>query len=238
MTSRQRAFISHVSEEASVALELKEDLNRDFLGLLNIFVSSDIESIAAGDNWLNAVEEALRESAVLLMLCSPVSIRRPWINFEAGAAWALRIPIVPICHADLTPHDLPMPLSLRQGISIGDADALRRLYARLSDVLSCEVPETQFEDMAGRLSTVPMTATVDRTREMRSLQDDRGIWRRLHESLSHPDYVWRSLEWAAAEAGVSEDVAADLLRANDQVRFSKAKSGKTIVGLKSRVAQR
>lgn len=238
MTTHQRAFISHVSEESAVALALKEDLKGDFLGLLDIFVSSDIDSIAAGDNWVDSVEKALRQSAVLLMLCSPVSIRRPWINFEAGAAWVLGVPIVPICHADLTPHDLPMPLSLRQGISIGDASGLRRLYGRLSEILMSEVPRTNFEDMARRLSTVPVPADADRSREMRALEDDRGIWRRLHQALSHPDHTWRSLEWAATEAGVSQEVAADLLRANDQVRFSRGRGGAMIVGLKSRVGER
>lgn len=58
--SKMRAFISHISEEAKVAAGLKEALDRDFLGILDVFVSSDGESIAAGEDWLRSIDEALR----------------------------------------------------------------------------------------------------------------------------------------------------------------------------------
>ena len=82
----KRAFISHITEEAGVAAKLKAALARDFLQMLDVFVSSDGESISAGDDWLKSIDNALQQSALMLILCSPSSIRRPWINFEAGAA--------------------------------------------------------------------------------------------------------------------------------------------------------
>jgi hypothetical protein len=82
----ERAFISHISEEAAVAARLKSVLVRDFRDPFDVFMSADTESIAAGEDWLRAVEKALRECAIVMILCSPESIRRPWINFEAGAA--------------------------------------------------------------------------------------------------------------------------------------------------------
>ena len=90
MTSR--IFISHISEEAGVADRLKATLTKDFLGLIEVFVSSDTESISAGDEWLMSVSRALSQSVVFIVLCSPDSILRPWINFEAGAAWVRDIP--------------------------------------------------------------------------------------------------------------------------------------------------
>jgi len=92
-------FVSHVGEEAAVAARLKAALSRDFLGLVDVFVSSDADSIAAGEDWLRSIEQALQESSLLVILCSPTSITRPWVNFEAGAAWMRRIPLVPLCHA-------------------------------------------------------------------------------------------------------------------------------------------
>ena len=100
-----RAFVSHVSEEAHVAARLKTALGRDFLGLLDVFVSSDAESIAAGEEWLRSIESALQEASLLVVLCSPASIVRPWINFEAGAAWMRQIPLVPLCHGGLVQID-------------------------------------------------------------------------------------------------------------------------------------
>ncbi|PYV95030.1 MAG: toll/interleukin-1 receptor domain-containing protein, partial [Acidobacteria bacterium] len=92
----KRAFISHITEEAGVAAKLKAALARDFLQMLDVFVSSDGESISAGDDWLKSIDNALQQSALMLILCSPSSIRRPWINFEAGAAWMRRIPLIPL----------------------------------------------------------------------------------------------------------------------------------------------
>jgi len=43
------------------------------------------------------------------------------------------------------------------------------------------------------------------------------------------------LDRLAAESALSDDVAADFLRADPDVRFSKGKSGEVIVGLRSRV---
>src|ERR1700722_15407363 len=102
---KKRLFISHISEERSIAEQLKTALVRDFLGLLDVFVSSDTESIAAGAEWLRSIEKALHDCAVFVVLCSPESVRRPWINFEAGAAWMRDIPLIPVCHAGLLPHD-------------------------------------------------------------------------------------------------------------------------------------
>jgi hypothetical protein len=58
---------------------------------------------------------------------------------------------------------------------------------------------------------------------------------RLNEALNHPSAKWRSLARVAAEAGVSEEIAADRLRADPRVRFSNNEKGKIIVGLRDRV---
>jgi hypothetical protein len=230
----KRAFVSHVSEEVAVASRLKTALARDFLGLLDVFVSSDAESIAAGEDWLRSIEKALEQSDLLLILCSPESIKRPWINFEAGAAWMRKIPLVPLCHGGLTPQDLPMPLLLRQGIVLGEAAGLGRLYARVADILKCKVPVRSFEGLAKELYAESEAAPASVSASS-ALRNERAIRKRLSEALQNQRFKWRSLERVATEAGISKDTAADLLRADDQVRFSKGKSGEVIVGLRSRV---
>jgi hypothetical protein len=42
-------FISHITEEANVAAKLKLMMADDFLHQFKVFLSSDTESIAAGD---------------------------------------------------------------------------------------------------------------------------------------------------------------------------------------------
>ena len=229
-----RAFISHISEDKETAGRIKDALTRDFLGLIDIFLSSDTQSIAAGEAWLASIEQALRESAVLMVLCSPESVRRPWINFEAGAAWMRSIPLIPICHAGLQPRDLPMPLSLRQGIAINDREGLQRLYGRIADVLSCHRPAVDFGSIAIELSGNAVAQQPHRP-ALSELGADRAIRQRLEQALNHPEYEWRSLESVAIEAGISEEQAGDFLRSDERVRFSIGKSGNRIVGLVSRV---
>jgi hypothetical protein len=66
----KRLFISHISEERETAECIKAALSRDFLGLMNVFVSSDTESIAAGEDWLRSVETALRDCVILVCAVS------------------------------------------------------------------------------------------------------------------------------------------------------------------------
>jgi TIR domain-containing protein len=233
---RKRLFISHISDEGSTAARIKEALDKDFLGLLDVFVSSDTESIAAGEEWLGSIEVALKSCAIFVVLCSPESIRRPWINFEAGAAWMLKIPIIPVCHLGLLPRDLRMPLSLRQGTALDDPEGLQRFYDRVSKELECRIPARNFRDLAIELASKDSKGNASNSEpSKKELRGDRAAQERLLESLSSPKFRWRSLERVAAEAGLSEEKTADLLRADPKVRFGKGKSSRIIVGLRSRV---
>jgi len=146
-----------------------------------------------------------------------------------------KIPVIPICHAGLEVRDLPMPLSLRQGIAIDDPPGLERLYSRIAAVLSCSRPATSFDALAGELTGSTGGEQGRNHQALEQLDADRAIRHRLEQALNHPDYKWRSIESVAAEAGISEERAADLLRADDRVRFSVGKSGKRIVGWTSRI---
>lgn len=231
MPSSKSVFISHISDDEAVAEWVKRTLLRDFLQLFDVFVSSDTESIDAGTEWFRSVHDALVRSDVLITLCSPASVSRPWINFEVGAAWSLKMPIIPVCYAGLKPSDLPIPLSLRQGLALEAPDGVKRLYEALARGCACATPQADFDKLArevpkGHPETPSGRPTAD---------EEMTIDRRLQSSLSTSKHRWRSLERLAIEAGVSEDTAARVLRDDDAVRFSKGKSGKTIVGLISRV---
>ena len=141
-------FISHVRTEQDLAMLLKEKIEKHFLGWVNVFVSSDQESIEAGDSWLDALRRALKTANLQVVLCSPASIGRPWVNFEAGAAWLLGIPVVPLCHSGLEPDNLPMPLATLQGGKVSDASALARVYARIAKLVPCDVPEIDMNALA------------------------------------------------------------------------------------------
>ncbi len=52
-------FISHIHENKELALIIKELVDTIFENVLNIFVSSDSESIELGDEWLMNINEGL-----------------------------------------------------------------------------------------------------------------------------------------------------------------------------------
>jgi hypothetical protein len=230
-------FVSHVNEDRAVAGWLQEHLRTDFLDEIDVFVSSEREG-HAGDDWLEAIGEALHRCGVLLALCSPVSIHRPWVNFELGAAWMLRKRIIPVCHAGLTPDDLKIPLSRLHGITLTDAEDIETLYKTLAQQFGFQrTPRRNFAQLAAEVPTVaalPGPRGGDDSMELQMVTRDRDIRQRLRHALEKGQ-KWRTVGRVAVEAAVTEDIALDILRADEQVRFSRGKRGDLIVGLIDRV---
>lgn len=121
-------FISHITEEKEVAITIKKLIEEIFPEQTKIFVSSDGVSIAAGTKWLDEISNALNESDLLITLCSDISIKRPWINFELGAGWTKGIPIIPICYLGITKKQLPQPIAMLQAMDLVDYNSLKYMF--------------------------------------------------------------------------------------------------------------
>ena len=147
----KRIFISHISSETELAQHLKQRLEKHFLGLLDIFVSSDRETIQAGSKWLEEVDKALKSADLQIILCSKESVGRPWVNFEAGAVWLRGIPVIPLCHSGMRPNDLPVPLGMLQGLECSQPDGLQKLYDAIAAKLGVDVPEVDFHKLVVEL---------------------------------------------------------------------------------------
>ena len=132
---KELVFISHITEEKDLASLLAKLIKESYLGMLDTFVSSDGESIPSGSRWIDSIDNALSNSAIQISLCSPQSIKRPWINFEAGASWIRKIPVIPLCHSGLEKGSLPIPLALLQSANIDDQADLKKVFELLSHVL-------------------------------------------------------------------------------------------------------
>jgi hypothetical protein len=137
-------FLSHVTPEANLADIIEDHLLRDFIGLVRVFASSDQGSILAGSKWLDEVTSALNRANLHVVLASPDSIERKWINFEAGAAHVRGVPIIPLCHSGLAPAQLPVPLSESEGLVLSDESGFARFYAAIARALGSDVPIVDF----------------------------------------------------------------------------------------------
>ena len=126
---------------------IKKFLLGGFPEALDIFVSSDLSTIKAGENWLDEVSDSLKTTQLLIVLVSPESLGRPWINFEAGAGWIREIPVIPVCHSCLTLIDLPIPLNLFQAIEINNMTHLLKLFDGVANLLDVNTPEIKYKEI-------------------------------------------------------------------------------------------
>jgi hypothetical protein len=234
--TERAVFISHIHEDRVVARWLREQLRDDFLGQINVFVSSEREG-HAGEDWLQTIDDALRDCRLLIALCSPVSILRPWVNFELGAAWMLEKRIVPACHAGLAVEDLKAPLSALHGVALTEAAGIETLYATIALQLGFpQAPRLDFAELAEALRSIDAApADGDDAIELQMLQRDRDVRARVRRALEAKGR-WRTIPKIATEAAVSKDAVLEILRADGQVRFcNRERDGALVAGLVTRV---
>jgi hypothetical protein len=132
-----KVFLSHIAEEGSLAAAIKRALE-EAVSDFEVFVSG--VDIQLGQAWLDALDGAFDNASAVLVLCSPRSITRPWVNFESGGGWGRRVQVVPICHAGLTRGQLPHPLSMFKALTLtrgpfGAEELIRRLVGALGCTL-------------------------------------------------------------------------------------------------------
>ena len=135
-----KAFVSHIAEESEFASVIKKWAEASFLRLFEVFVSSVPGDITAGNQWFQSLEQELNDSKVILVICSPLSVGRLWINFEAGAGWIKGIPVIPICHSGMTRGALPMPLVFFHAIEADDENFVSDLMFALATHFGHETP--------------------------------------------------------------------------------------------------
>jgi hypothetical protein len=148
-----KVFISHINEEAPLAHVLKEWVESSFLGQAEVFVSSDIRDLPAGKKWLDEIDTALQGAQLFLVLCSPYSLPRPWINFETGCAWIKRIPILPLCHSGQAKGLLPSPISEFQALEVEDPSFIEKFLHSVAKHLTIgRVPRIDQRLMRGDIA--------------------------------------------------------------------------------------
>jgi hypothetical protein len=115
-----RTFISFIHEDAGVARPLAAFLNHNGY---KVFLTADEWMLYAGEIWLDRIRKELGEADIVLVLFSRRSATRPWIHFEAGAAWLSGKLMIPVCIGSLRVEDLPIPYNGIQALSLTDYDS-------------------------------------------------------------------------------------------------------------------
>ncbi len=113
-----QVFISFIHEEYEYAEAVQAFIGAILGSDAKPFLSSDRFQVSAGEKWIDRIMDELKDAKVVLLMLSEESVKRPWVNFEAGAAWTRNIMTIPICFRRLKKDDLPKPYSSLQAVDL------------------------------------------------------------------------------------------------------------------------
>lgn len=116
-------FFSHSSKDRDAILPIKEKLMKITSGVIQIFMSSDGQSIPFGKNWVHKIEEGLSSAKIMFVFVTPTSIESGWIYFEAGFAYSKGIDVIPV-GVGVDIGSIKPPLSMLQGFNITSGESL------------------------------------------------------------------------------------------------------------------
>jgi hypothetical protein len=164
-------FISRIDEDREIADKLKEFIVTIFPQKVDVFVASDPLNIAFADDWFDTIKKGIKKCDLMILLCTPDSVRRPWINFEAGAAIILERKIGPICFSGQGAGSLPSPLTYirSQAIDCSDEHVFQKhfeqLFERIANKIDGNLPkfnvlESEFYQLIKPVSSL-LTAKMD-----------------------------------------------------------------------------
>ncbi len=60
-------------------------------GTIEVFLSSDGQSIPLGRNWVHRVQEALDEATIMVVFITPNSLRSSWIYLDLGTQYLIML---------------------------------------------------------------------------------------------------------------------------------------------------
>jgi hypothetical protein len=108
-------------------------LKRFFGETLSVFVSSDYDSIATGEEWYRAISDGLLGAKAVIVLLSKYSADRRWINFEAGVAVGAGRRLLPVTIRSFPPSQVGLPLGQHHLRVLTDSMALQGLMIAISE---------------------------------------------------------------------------------------------------------
>lgn len=138
-------FFSHSSKDKELIMPIKEKLDKSTGGVLEIFMSSDGQSIPFGTNWIHKIEAGLQSAKIMFVFVTENSVSSGWIYFEAGYAYSKGIQVIPV-GIGIDIGGLKAPLNLLQGFNITAADSLNNFITIINKTFSYKFENSFIED--------------------------------------------------------------------------------------------
>jgi hypothetical protein len=127
-------FFSHSAKDAEPLRRLKDRFQELTSETLEVFLSSDGQSIRLGKNWIARVEAALTDAKLMFVFLTPNSVGSSWVYFEAGHAYSKGIDIVPVGLFGVDVGKIPPPLSFLQGFNVTSHESLNNLISKANEL--------------------------------------------------------------------------------------------------------
>lgn len=134
-------FFSHSSQDSLTILPIKNRLSTITANVIDIFMSSDGQSIPFGHNWVHKIEEGLNSAQIMFVFVTPISVDSAWIYFEAGFAYSKNIEVIPV-GIGVNIGQLRAPLNLLQGFDITSVDSLDNFITIINKKFDLKFKET------------------------------------------------------------------------------------------------
>jgi hypothetical protein len=115
--SNYQVFVSHATADKWVARMICEKID----AIEGASTFRDDRDIEGGDDIPEKLLEEIDRSSEMLVLLTPISISRPWVTLEIGAAWHAGKWIVPMCY-HTEPDRIPPILAKRKAYNLNDFD--------------------------------------------------------------------------------------------------------------------
>jgi len=141
-TQKFSVFVSHINENRNIAFKFKDFIREYFSeNLVDVFIAGDPDNIAFSDDWFEKIKDGIKDCNLMVILCTPESVKRPWINFEAGAATLLEKNVGPICFSGQKVGQLPSPLNYirSQAIDCADDENFEQQISKFIKIISKNV---------------------------------------------------------------------------------------------------
>lgn len=106
------------------------------------------DSLFPGSLWIKEIRKKLQAAKVVVVICSPESVNRPWVAFECGAVIQRqkeeeKMPIFAYCHSGVKKEELPCYLKGESVLCIAadEEKALDKLIGEISESLNEKISQ-------------------------------------------------------------------------------------------------
>jgi len=192
--SKPTIFFSHASEDEVYLKTIKKLLLTKTNNTVDIFLSSDGQSIPFGTNWVHEIENSLERADLVFVFLSPRSLASQWVFFEAGYTYSKDIEVIPIGILGTDLSEISPPLNLLQGFNLSSREQLENIISVINKKFNFTHTATISQEEYQRIQET--TNKGSQNERLRGLVDRLYITLNPHltEDIKPVSKVWSNLK--------------------------------------------